>query len=40
MFKLAALALVAAASAHSLTPDNFDELSSGKSVFIKFQAPW
>jgi len=37
---LAVLALVAAASAISLTPDNFDEMTSGKSVFIKFQAPW
>jgi len=38
---LIALALVAAvATAHDLTPDNFDELSAGKSVFIKFLAPW
>jgi len=32
--------IVAAASALSLTPDNFDAETSGKSVFIKFQAPW
>jgi hypothetical protein len=34
------LALVVAASAVELTPDNFDEMTSGKSVFIKFLAPW
>jgi len=31
---------VAAVSGHSLTKDNFEELSSGKTVFVKFQAPW
>merc|ERR1712159_326508 len=35
-----ALALVAAANAIGLNPDNFDEVTSGKSVFIKFLAPW
>jgi len=40
MRSLALLALVAAVSATELTPDNFDSLSSGKSVFIKFLAPW
>jgi len=34
------LAMVAVASSTDLTPDNFDELTSGKSVFIKFLAPW
>jgi len=34
------LALVAAASAIELTPDNFDAETAGKSVFIKFLAPW
>jgi hypothetical protein len=34
------LALVAAVSAIELTPDNFDEVTAGKSVFIKFLAPW
>jgi len=34
------LAMVAAAASVELTPDNFDELTSGKSVFIKFLAPW
>jgi len=35
-----ALAIVACASAIELTPDNFDEATAGKSVFIKFLAPW
>jgi len=30
----------AAASATSLTPDNWDASVGGKTVFIKFQAPW
>jgi len=34
------LAFVALASAIELTPDNFDEMTNGKSVFIKFLAPW
>jgi len=37
---LALLALVAGASAIELTPDNFDDETAGKSVFIKFLAPW
>jgi len=37
---LALLVLVAAASALELTPDNFDAETNGKSVFIKFLAPW
>jgi len=41
MMKIALLlAMVAVASSTDLTPDNFDELTSGKSVFIKFLAPW
>ena len=24
----------------SLTPDNFDEMTEGKTVFLKFFAPW
>jgi len=40
MMKLALLALVAVASATELTPDNWDEMTAGKTVFIKFQAPW
>jgi len=31
---------VAAVSAIELTPDNFDKETAGKSVFIKFLAPW
>jgi hypothetical protein len=36
------LGFAAAASAVELTPDNFDDLvhGSGKSAFVKFQAPW
>ena len=41
MLRIAALALfVTAASATELTPDNVDDLTAGKSVFIKFLAPW
>jgi hypothetical protein len=31
---------VAAVSGHSLTKANYEGLSAGKTVFIKFQAPW
>jgi len=34
------LGLLAAANAMELTPDNFDEAVAGKTVFIKFLAPW
>jgi len=36
------LLLAAAAVAHGLelTPDNWDEKTAGKTVFIKFLAPW
>ena len=37
---LVALALFSGASAIELTPDNFDDAVAGKSVFIKFLAPW
>jgi len=37
---LVALMLVAGCSAIELTAENFDEMTSGKSVFIKFLAPW
>jgi len=41
MFKFATLATaITAASAISLTPDNWDTETAGKTVFIKFQAPW
>ena len=32
-------AVLASVAAHDLTPDNYDELTNGKSVFIKFLAP-
>jgi hypothetical protein len=35
-----ALALVAAASGLDLTPDNWDEAVAGKTIFVKFLAPW
>lgn len=31
---------VAAVSGHSLNKGNYEELSAGKTAFIKFQAPW
>jgi hypothetical protein len=35
-----ALLYSSATSATVLTPDNYDSLTSGQSVFIKFYAPW
>lgn len=37
---LVLLGLVASANAVELTLENFDEHTAGKTVFIKFQAPW
>ena len=37
---LLAFALVAGAFAVELTADNYDDMTAGKSVFIKFLAPW
>jgi hypothetical protein len=37
---LSALATAAAYEVPSLTPDNYDELTDGKTVFLKFFAPW
>jgi len=34
------VAVATVASAIELSPDNFDEMTAGKSVFIKFLAPW
>ena len=42
-FTLATTLLFAAsasAAVPSLTPDNYDAMTSGKTVFIKFFAPW
>lgn len=33
-------AVAASAAVPSLTPDNFEELTAGKAVFLKFFAPW
>ena len=32
--------LIASASAVELTPETWDEKTAGKSVFVKFFAPW
>ena len=38
---LLAVAIASAnAAVPSLTPDNYDSLTDGKTVFIKFFAPW
>ena len=39
-FALATVALLGAAEATTLTPDNWDSATAGKTAFIKFQAPW
>jgi hypothetical protein len=39
-FILALAALLGVAAATSLTPANWDDAVAGKTVFIKFQAPW
>jgi hypothetical protein len=36
----AALLLAPCTDAVELTPDTWDEKTAGKSVFVKFQAPW
>ena len=44
MLRFATLALfastVTASAVPSLTPDNYDKLTEGKTVFLKFFAPW
>jgi len=41
MAKLLALGcLIASAAATELTPDNWESATAGKTVFVKFQAPW
>jgi hypothetical protein len=37
---LIAATLIVGASALSLTPENYDSAVAGKTVFIKYQAPW
>jgi hypothetical protein len=32
--------IAVACQATELTPDNWDTATAGKTVFIKFQAPW
>jgi len=34
------LALAASAYGVELTPENFDDMTEGKTVFLKFFAPW
>jgi hypothetical protein len=36
----AVFALFAGAGATELTKDNWDDAVAGKTVFVKFQAPW
>jgi len=37
---VAAALLLATAGAMELTKDNWDDAIAGKTVFVKFQAPW
>jgi len=37
---LAIISLAASASAVELTAETYDSVTAGKTVFIKFQAPW
>jgi hypothetical protein len=38
--KVVTFSLLALTGAMELTPDNWDKETAGKTVFIKFQAPW
>jgi len=38
--RVAALSLLAMAGAMELTPDNWDKETAGKTIFVKFLAPW
>ena len=44
MLRFTTLALIAttvtASAVPSLTPENYDKLTEGKTVFLKFFAPW
>jgi shikimate kinase len=39
-FRAFSLLMLAVGGGATLTPENWDEMTAGKSVFIKFQAPW
>jgi len=39
-FVVALLGLLAGTNALELTPDNWDDAVAGKTVFLKFLAPW
>ena len=34
------VSLLAATNAIELTPDNWDDATAGKTIFVKFLAPW
>jgi hypothetical protein len=38
--KVVVLSMLALAGAMELTPENWEKETTGKTVFIKFQAPW
>ena len=40
MFKTAIVSTIALASALELTPETYDGATAGKTVFLKFFAPW
>jgi hypothetical protein len=40
LFTILAAVAMAAVSAIELTPENWEEKTAGKTVFIKFLAPW
>jgi len=40
LFAILATVVTTAVSAMELTPDNWAEETAGKTVFIKFLAPW
>ena len=39
-FVVALFSLLAVSNALELTPDNYDDAVAGKTVFLKFLAPW
>jgi hypothetical protein len=40
MMKVILALMLGSVAATELTPDNFDSATEGKTVFIKFLAPW